>query len=99
MGKAVLCIFRWAKHKQSCMEKFEEKLKDKRYGGMVPLIVCTLHTIHNAFRKETSVGSFGGMAEQLYFDLNAWYKVYFCCSVIVQPFGFAIIVLLCLIVL
>ena len=67
-----------------------KKLKDKGYKRLVPLIVCTLHTMHNAFRKGTSVGSFGEKAEQLAFDLHARFKGYFCCSVIVQPVDFAV---------
>lgn len=39
--------------------------------------------------KGASVGGFGEMAEQLAFDLHGWFKVYFCCSVIVQPVDFA----------
>ena len=65
-------------------------MEDKGYKGLVPLIVCTLHTIHNAFRKGTSVGGFGEMVEQLTFDLHARFKVYFCCSLIVQPVDFAV---------
>ena len=72
------------------MEKFEQKLKDEGYKGLVLLIICTLHTMHNAFGKGTSVGGFGEKAEQLTFDLYAWIKVYFCCSVIIQPIDFAV---------
>ena len=41
------------------------KLKEKGYEGLVEVIVCTLHIMHNAFRKGSSVGGFGEMAEQL----------------------------------
>ena len=67
-----------------------KKSKDKGCKGLVPLIVCTLGTMHNAFRKGTSVGGFGEMAERLTFDLHALFKVYFCYSVIVQPVDFAV---------
>ena len=45
--------------------------------------------MHIGFMKGASVGGFGEMAEQLAFDLHGWFKVYFCCSVIVQPVDFA----------
>lgn len=56
--------------------KLNEKIKGKGYKGLVALITCTLHIMHNAFRKGTSVGGFGEMAEQLAFDLHAWFKVH-----------------------
>ena len=67
-----------------------KKLSDKRYKGLVLLIVYTLHTMHNAFRKGTSVIGFRETAEQLIFDLHAWFKVYIYCSVIVQPVAFGV---------
>ena len=67
-----------------------KKSKDKGCKGLVPLIVCTLGTMHNAFRKGTSVGGFREMAERLTFDLHALFKKYFCYSVIVQPVDFAV---------
>ena len=36
---------------------------------------CTLHTMHNAFRKGISSHQFGEVVEQLAFDLHAWFKV------------------------
>ena len=46
-------------------KKLNAKLKEKGYEGLVEVIVCTLHIMHNAFRKGSSVGGFGEMAEQL----------------------------------
>lgn len=90
MRNAVQCIIRWAKHK-AIWRNLNKKLKDKRCKALVPLIVCTLRTMLNAFKKRTSVCVFGKMAKQLAFNLHAWFKVYFCCSLILQPFDFAVI--------
>lgn len=56
---------------QDVWRNLKKKLKGKGYKGLLPLIVCTLYTIHNALRKETCVGGFGDMAKQLAFDLHA----------------------------
>ena len=53
-----------------------DNLKERGFEGLAPLIVCSLHTMHNAFRKGSNVGGFGEMAEQLAFDLHAWFKVH-----------------------
>ena len=58
-------------------KNLNQKLKEKGHEGLVALIVCTLHAMHNAFRKGSSVGGFGEIAAQLAFDLHAWFKVYF----------------------
>lgn len=56
---------------QDVWSNLKKKLKGKGYKGLLPLIVCTLYTIHNALRKETCVGGLGDMAKQLAFDLHA----------------------------
>ena len=43
------------------------------FNGLLPFISCTLHTVNNAFRKAIMV--LGEDAEQLAFDLHAWFKV------------------------
>ena len=43
------------------------------FNGLLPFISCTLYTGHNAFLKTIMV--LGKDAEQLAFDLHAWFKV------------------------
>lgn len=49
-------------------------LKDNNYGRLIELITCTIHVVHNAFRKCMSSNAFGEMVEQLVFDLHAWFQ-------------------------
>ena len=55
--------------------KFQELLQERNYKGLLDFISCTLHTMHNAFRKGISSLQFGEVVEQLAFDLHAWLKV------------------------
>ena len=50
-----------------------EELKKSSHAGLLPLIVCTLHTMHTAFQKGISI--YGEDCEQLAFDLNQWFKI------------------------
>ena len=49
-----------------------EALKKSGKHGLLPLFVCCLHIVHNAFHKGIDV--FGQESEQLAFDLHAWFK-------------------------
>nr|XP_047132603.1 uncharacterized protein LOC124811287 [Hydra vulgaris] len=48
-------------------------LHSNGFNGLLPFVSCTLHTVHNAFRKAINVVSED--AEQLAFDLHTWFKV------------------------
>ena len=80
----------WLNVNKAVLINLNEQFKDKGYKWLLPLIVCTLRTMHSAFSKGTSVGGFGEMAKQLALNLHAWFKAYFCCLVIVQPIGFPV---------
>lgn len=41
--------------------------------GLLPLLVCNIHMVHNAFRE--GIQEFGEEAESLCFDLHAWFKI------------------------
>nr|XP_047134698.1 uncharacterized protein LOC124812301 [Hydra vulgaris] len=47
-------------------------LHSNGFNGLLPFVSCTLHTVHNAFRKAINV--VGEDAEQLAFDLHNWFK-------------------------
>ena len=53
-----------------------QELKNEGKHGLLPLIVCNIHMIHNAFRKGIDV--YGEDVEKLCFDLHAWFKVASC---------------------
>ena len=53
-----------------------EKLKRSGHAGLLPLIVCTLHTMHTSFQKGISI--YGKGCEQLVFDLHHWLKIFPC---------------------
>ena len=40
--------------------------------GLMPLLVCNIHIIHNGFKK--GIDAYGQLCEQLCFDLHAWFK-------------------------
>nr|XP_047145416.1 uncharacterized protein LOC124818488 [Hydra vulgaris] len=46
-------------------------LHSNGFNGLLPFVSCTLHTVHNAFRKAIDV--VGEDAEQLAFDLHTWF--------------------------
>ena len=54
--------------------ELHEALKKRGYQGLLEFINCTLHVVHNGFRKGITANSFGEMAEQLAFDLHSWFK-------------------------
>ncbi|XP_065683985.1 uncharacterized protein LOC105849661 [Hydra vulgaris] len=47
-------------------------LHSNDFNGMLPFVSCTLHKVHNAFRKAINV--VGEDAEQLAFVLHTWFK-------------------------
>lgn len=49
-------------------------LKENNYDGLIELVTCTIHMVHNAFRKCVTSNAFGEMVDQLVFDLNAWFE-------------------------
>ena len=61
--------------KKTIWRKFQELLQERNYKGLLDFISCTLHTMHNAFRKEISSHQLGEVVEQLAFDLHAWFNV------------------------
>ena len=48
-----------------------ELLKEGKHG-LMPLLVCNIHIIHNGFKK--GIDAYGQLCEQLCFDLRAWFK-------------------------
>ena len=56
-------------------QEFNAKLKALGYKGLINLITCTLHVIHNAFRSGMEMDGLGQMIYQLSYDLHAWFKV------------------------
>ena len=58
---------------KSIWKLLNEELCSNYFNGLLPFISCTLHTVNNAFRKAIMV--LGEDAEQLAFDLHAWFKV------------------------
>ena len=60
-----------------------EELQARSHKGLIEFISCTLHTVHNAFRKGVASHACGEVVEGLAFDLHAWFKIsIFCTSVI-----------------
>jgi len=53
-----------------------EQMKDSGLHGLVDLIACPLHTVHNAFRKGLMV--YGEEAEELSMDIFQWFKTHPC---------------------
>ena len=49
-----------------------EELKKSKKMRLLPLLVCTIHTIHNGFHKGVDV--YGQVCKQVAFDLHAWFK-------------------------
>ena len=58
---------------KSLWNKLNEALKEMGFNGLLPLITCTLHVIHNGFRKGLNV--YGHEAEELAFDLYYWFRI------------------------
>ena len=58
---------------KSLWKKLDSHLKGKCLGGLLPLITCTIHIIHNGFRKGLNV--YGQEAEELTFDLYYWFRM------------------------
>ena len=55
--------------------EFNVKLKALGYKGLINLITCTLHVVHNAFRAGMEMDGLGQMIDQLSYDLHAWFKL------------------------
>lgn len=49
---------------------FHKALQEKANDGLIELIACTLHVVHNAFRKFVTSLEFGDMVDQLAYDLH-----------------------------
>ena len=51
-------------------------LKERGYKGLIEFINCTLHVMHDGFRKGTTAkGGVGEMIKQLAFNLHASFNV------------------------
>ena len=55
---------------------FNDDLREQGFSGLLPLLPCTLHIIHNGFRKIFDV--LGEDVTALVFDLHAWFKNHPC---------------------
>ena len=60
-------------NKALCWE-LNSTLKSRGYKGLTEFLPCTLYTVDKSFKRGINVG-YGEMAEQLVFDLYAWFKV------------------------
>ena len=58
---------------KAIFRNLDENLKEKGFKGLLEFLNCPLHITHNAFRK--LIINIGETAEQLAFDLQAWFKV------------------------
>ena len=66
-----------------------EELQARNHKGLIEFINCTLHTVHNVFRKSVASHGCGEVVEQYAFDLHAWFKVsIFCTSVLTLSYPF-----------
>ena len=66
-----------------------EELQARNHKVLIEYINCTLHMVHNAFRKGVASHGCGEVVEQLAFDLHAWSKIStFCTSVLTLPYPF-----------
>ena len=68
---------------KSIWKLLNEEFCSNGFNGLLPFISCTLHTVHNAFRKAIMV--LGEDAKQLVFDLHAWFKVRILLIIILFP--------------
>ena len=50
-----------------------EVLKKSDHKGLLDLVTCTLHIVHNAFQK--GINEYGQDSEQLSFDFHAWFRI------------------------
>ena len=55
---------------------FNDDLREQGFNGLLPFLPCTLHIIHNGFRKIFDV--LGEDVTTLVFDLHAWFKNHPC---------------------
>ena len=53
-----------------------DDLREQGYNGLVPFLPCTLHIIHNGFKKILDV--LGEEVTTLVLDLHAWFKNHPC---------------------
>ena len=56
-------------------QEFNAKLKALGYKGLINLITCIIHVVHNAFRAGMEMDGLEQMIDQLSYDLHAWFKV------------------------
>ena len=55
---------------------FDEKLKDMDFKGLLPFFSCTVHVVHNGFRR--GIETLQINVDTLAFDLHAWIKTTSC---------------------
>ena len=68
------------------MDKFKWRIESRE---STEFLNCTLHTVHNAFRKGVASHVCGEAVEQFALDLHVWFKVrIFCTSVLTLPYPF-----------
>ena len=65
----------WPNINKAIWRNFNEELQARNHKGLIEFINCTLHTVHNAFRKGVAFHGCEEAVEQLAFDLHAWFKV------------------------
>ena len=58
---------------KSLWRLLDEALKEKGSNGLLPLITCTLHVIHNGFHRGLNVN--GHEAQELAFDIYYWFRI------------------------
>ena len=48
-------------------------MRNLGYNGLMPLIPCVLHTVHNGFNY--GIVAYGNKVESLAIDLHGWFKI------------------------
>lgn len=63
----------------------QSHLKTAELPGLITFVPCSLHTVHNSFRKGLHV--YGENAEQLAIDIFQWFKTHICQREDLQPYS------------
>ena len=72
----IFAIFREININKVIWRELDGGLKERGYKGLIEFINCTLHVMHNGFRKGTTAkGGLGERIKQLAFNLHAWLNV------------------------
>ena len=58
---------------KAIFRNLDEHLNEKGFKGLLEFLNCPLHIMHNVFRK--LITNLGETAEEMAFDLLAWFKV------------------------